>query len=593
MIKYVILLLICIAFLFSCLSNQKKVIFQDTHLTIQKKIDSLHYLLSTIETKTSNVELQHIFTTSRKYYKQIEPFIEYYYQGFCRRINGPALPEIKTEDNMVNEATGFQVIEEIIFSDSVDLPRLLTHTKILKTDLFFIKKNVADLPIQDHHFYELVQHQIIRIATHGITGFDSPIALHGIKEATYTLEGISEFYNQFCSTRQKQASKKLLQQIQQSILYCNQNDNFNGFNRLEFIKSYLMPMSELWEDDFKSTIDSTPNFKANKVFYGQLANLMKGEKLNADAFSPYAAAASSPQKIELGKLLFDNTALSKTKQLSCASCHNAGKAFTDGKIVSSTNIHSTTVNRNAPTLLYSAFQKGFFYDLRSQDLENQIESVMKNPAEFNTSAVALQKIIQSDTTLMGHFSNAFPEKKEITAYEIKNAIAAYVRNLMPFQSKIDNYFKGETTLTESEINGFNIFSGKAKCATCHFIPLYSGTIPPWFNNSESEVIGVPKTIAWKSAIVDDDLGRYNLNTIEQLKYAFKTPTIRNIEKTAPYMHNGVYNNLADVIKFYELGGGNGIGMSLSYQTLPFDNLQLSVKEKQDIISFLNALTDKY
>jgi cytochrome c peroxidase len=163
---------------------------------------------------------------------------------------------------------------------------------------------------------------------------------------------------------------------------------------------------------------------------------------------------------------------------------------------------------------------------------------------------------------------------------------------MPFNAKIDQYFKGKGSLNASEQNGFNLFAGKAKCATCHFIPVYNGTIPPWFNNTESEVIGVPSSIKWAKAVVDGDVGRYTINQLEQLKYAFKTPTVRNVEKTGPYMHNGVYNTLEEVIKFYELGGGNGIGMNLEYQTLPFDNLQLTSKEKVDLISFMLALTDK-
>jgi cytochrome c peroxidase len=92
-------------------------------------------------------------------------------------------------------------------------------------------------------------------------------------------------------------------------------------------------------------------------------------------------------------------------------------------------------------------------------------------------------------------------------------------------------------------------------------------------------------------VVDGDLGRYNLNQLEPLKYSFKTPTVRNIDKTAPYMHNGVYTTLEEVVKFYELGGGNGIGMNLEYQTLPFDNLQLTTKEKKDLVSFMKILTD--
>ena len=117
-------------------------------------------------------------------------------------------------------------------------------------------------------------------------------------------------------------------------------------------------------------------------------------------------------------------------------------------------------------------------------------------------------------------------------------------------------------------------------------------MPPWYNNSESEVIGVPKSIEWMRASIDKDLGRYTINQLEPLRYSFKTPTVRNIEKTGPYMHNGVYKTLDQVIHFYELGGGNGIGMNLEFQTLPFDNLALTAKEKLDLIAFLKTLTDR-
>jgi cytochrome c peroxidase len=338
-------------------------------------------------------------------------------------------------------------------------------------------------------------------------------------------------------------------------------------------------------------IAATPNFDKNKVFSGHLADLMQGKKLNPDAFSPFATSISTPEKTALGHLLFNDRNLSRSNTMSCATCHDAEKAFTDGKKTSVVNIHSNSIKRNSPTLLYSSFQKSFFYDMRSQDLENQIESVMKNPEEFNLSPKDIKDKISADTNLISLFKKAYPDKKEITPYEIRNAIASYVRSLMPFNSKIDHYFAGKTKLTASEVNGFNLFAGKAKCASCHFIPVYNGTVPPWFNNSESEVIGVPKYAAWNSAIIDPDEGRYNLNQIEQFRYSFKTPTIRNSEKTAPYMHNGVYSTLDEVVKFYELGGGNGIGMKLEFQTLPFDNLKLTKKEKQDIISFLKTLTD--
>ena len=577
---------------FACISINQDKFDKAAYASMENKIDSIVFYIDNMDGVSDKNKLKKLLTNNRKRYKNIEPFIEYYYQGLTRRINGPALPEIKTDDNMVNDASGFQVIEEIIYSDTVDLIELKKQNKILITDLLFIKKTIQNLPIQDHHFYELMQHQLIRIAVLGITGFDSPVAFKSIEEAKYSLEGMNEWYRLYCNKTGKALNKALLIQMNNAILFTVKNNNFNEFDRLEFIKGYLMPISKNLEKEFQTVIDNTPNFNKNKVFYGTLSDLMQGRKYNPDAFSPFSETATSAEKRELGKMLFSNASLSKNNNISCASCHNPQKAFTDGKVTSLTNIHDNITKRNSPTVLYAGFQKSYFYDLRSQDLENQIESVMKNPNEFDLTPKEIKKKILANPTLANYFAKAYPKKEEITPYEIRNAIAAYVRSLMPFNAKIDQYFNGKATLNESERNGFNLFSGKAKCASCHFIPVYNGTIPPWFNNTESEVIGIPKSIKWKNAVVDGDEGRYKINQLEQLRYSFKTPTVRNVEKTAPYMHNGVYNKLEEVIKFYELGGGNGIGMNLEYQTLPFDNLQLTPKEKNDLISFMLALTDK-
>ena len=590
--KKVVIYILSLVFFIACLNLKQQSFDKAALLSLENNIDTIIALLKRSDRLVEKDKLQELFSSSRKNYKKVEPFVEYYFQGLTRRINGPALPEIKTDDNMINDPSGFQVIEEIIYSDTLDLVDLKKQTKILTTDLLFIKNTMKEMPIQEHHFYELIQHQIIRIAALGITGFDSPVSFQSIQEAAFTLDGINEWYLLYCNIKGKKVNQQLTSLFKNAIVYAQKNNNFNEFNRLEFIKNHLMPISVCFEKDFTSDLANMPDINKNKVFYGTLSNLMQGKKLNPDAFSPFSETASTNEKKELGKILFNDASLSKNNNISCASCHIASKAFTDGKVTSVTNIHNNSVQRNSPTILYAAFQKSFFYDLRSQDLENQIESVMKNPDEFDLTPKQIKKKILANPTLSNLFTKAYPTKKEITPYEIRNAIAVYVRSLMPFNSKIDQYFRGETTLSESESNGFNVFTGKAKCATCHFIPVYNGTIPPWFNNTESEVIGVPKTNIWKNAVVDEDLGRYNLNQLDPLKYSFKTPTIRNIEKTAPYMHNGVYDKLEEVVKFYELGGGNGIGMNLAYQTLPFDNLQLTPKEKNDLISFMLTLTDK-
>jgi cytochrome c peroxidase len=149
----------------------------------------------------------------------------------------------------------------------------------------------------------------------------------------------------------------------------------------------------------------------------------------------------------------------------------------------------------------------------------------------------------------------------------------------------------QAKLSAAEKDGFNLFMGKGKCATCHHPPLFNGLLPPVFIETESEVLGVPKSKNKKSPEIDPDLGKYNFTKSVIHKYAFKTPTIRNIELTAPYMHNGIFNTLEEVMDFYNQGGGKGLNIAPPNQTLPFDKLNLTKKEKENIISFLKSLTD--
>ena len=232
--------------------------------------------------------------------------------------------------------------------------------------------------------------------------------------------------------------------------------------------------------------------------------------------------------------------------------------------------------------------KSFFLDNRAGSLEGQIVGVVKNHDEFNTDLEHIIKVIKEDKNYSIAFDTLY--KRGATDLNIRHSIASYIRTLNPFNSKFDNNINGkENTLTKEEIKGFNLFMGKAACATCHFPPLFNGTVPPNFNESELEVIGVAQT--QKNKYLDNDYGRYNIFKTEERKGAFKTPTIRNIVLTAPYMHNGAYNNLEDVMDFYNKGGGVGLGFDLPNQTLPFENLNLSNEEIQYIIIFMETLTD--
>ena len=121
------------------------------------------------------------------------------------------------------------------------------------------------------------------------------------------------------------------------------------------------------------------------------------------------------------------------------------------------------------------------------------------------------------------------------------------------------------------------------------MPLFNGTAPPAFTNTEAEILGVPNVP--KGRIIDPDEGRYVHNKIDELKFSFKTPTVRNISKTAPYMHNGAFSTLSEIMDFYNNGGGEGLNIKLDNQTLASDQLNLSTREQKAIIAFLNTLTD--
>jgi cytochrome c peroxidase len=171
-----------------------------------------------------------------------------------------------------------------------------------------------------------------------------------------------------------------------------------------------------------------------------------------------------------------------------------------------------------------------------------------------------------------------------------------VRATKSFNSPVDQYLRGEISIIDEDVRkGFNLFMGKALCGTCHFAPTYSGLVPPSFTENESEVIGVPHDPFVRPLRLDPDLGRYENGRARDhaphLKHSFKTPTVRNVALTAPYMHQGAYPTLASVVDFYNRGGGKGLGLTVPYQTLPFDQLNLNTQEQQALIRFMESLTD--
>jgi len=229
--------------------------------------------------------------------------------------------------------------------------------------------------------------------------------------------------------------------------------------------------------------------------------------------------------------------------------------------------------------------------MRKDDLEGQSSDVITNKEEMHGDLKTIIVKINQNKNYQLAFAKIFKTDK-IEEWQLQNLLASYIRSLATFSSDFDEYMRGnKNAMTEKQKTGFNLFMGKAQCAICHFLPLFNGTVPPNYKKTEQEVLGVAENSSNKK--LDSDLGRGKFHeTVAFLQNSFKTPTLRNISKTAPYMHNGGYRTLQEVMEFYNQGGGKGFHLKVENQTLSDAKLNLSQTEIDEIIEFLNALTDR-
>jgi cytochrome c peroxidase len=535
------------------------------------------------------------FLKSRLLFKKFEWAAEYFTGDLTKRLNGPPVQEIENADLLDRslaravDPMGMQVIEQLIYPeyDSARKKELLSEVGHLITNTEYLISYYADYPLADWRILDAAKLEVFRIIASGITGFDNPLSLNSMEESSASLKSLRDV---LCLYVNKRTS--LLQNLDASIEYLYQHPGFDSFDRAAFITRFGNKISAGIVQLERNL--PGPEIKYNRMLRQKAGTLFDSGAFNADAFSPGPEFHIADMKVELGEKLFHDVSLSGTGTRSCASCHNPGLAFTDG-LARHSDIHDPAKRllRNVPTLLNAALQSNYFYDMRALTLEDQVRDVISNRQEMDGSMDAIIKYVSADNSYQSLFAKAFPAKTEkgISPDDVANALASYVRSLIKLNSRFDEYMRGElNALSKQELRGFNLFMGKAKCATCHFIPLFNGVAPPKYVSSETEVIGVPVSMA--DSTLDPDPGYYAVIGIDSYKYAFKVPTIRNINKTAPYMHNGIYQTLDQVMEFYNNGGAAGLGISLPNQTLPAENLRLTKKEKEDVIAFMKSLESK-
>jgi cytochrome c peroxidase len=303
---------------------------------------------------------------------------------------------------------------------------------------------------------------------------------------------------------------------------------------------------------------------------------------------------TTPGKVELGKLLFFDPILSDDNTLSCAHCHHPHLGFSDGlprsrgrggKGAGRERTGGIELTRGAPSLWNTVYNHRQFWDGRAAHLEEQARMVITTPEEVNADPAELVRELKAIPEYRALFDEAFGGKdgEAITFKNITYAIAAFQRTLVSFNSRFDRYAAGDgSALSPQEKRGLKLFlSPKTRCNECHGIPTFA--------NRDFKVIGVPDPKDGPADVAKPEAERGRGGGPNG---AFKIPTLRNIALTAPYMHNGAFETLEEVLDFYAGGGGRGLGLDVPLQDDKIRKFALTPQEKADLIAFLLALTDE-
>lgn len=553
--------------------------------------EGLEFALQEVKQSTGESAARFHFLKAREFFKHVEFLIEHISPKEAKyQINGALVPKLNDEEGpKILLPQGFQVIEELLVEDQWGTPEFQKECARLEALMRHLKLYYVTMKLEPSLLIELMQLEVYRLVSLNLAGIDATYLQNNVQEAIWVLDGMDGYVQHFdLSTKSK---KKWAKKIQEAKKMLAQDLDYETFNRLDFICDHAQPLIAYLEE-LKAELKPHNGQEKRALVFGNRPAFGQ-ESLNLRYFSMYYNdTLLLSEQAQLGKLLFFDPILSGNGQRACASCHQAGLGYSENR---STSMHfdgQQSLGRNAPSLINTVFQRAFFWDGRAYQLEQQALDVIHNKNEMNFDVQEAIKRLQANEEYRRRFQQAFSLKRDqqISEYAIQKALTEFEKTLIGMNSRFDQYLKGnKKALSADEKAGFNLFEGKALCGTCHFFPVFNGTVPPLFRESEFEVLGVPETK--EATNIDSDLGRGKIIRQETFYTAFKTPTVRNAEVTGPYMHNGVFQTLEEVVDFYHKGGGVGLGLTISNQTLPFDSLTLSAKEKQQLVAFMKSLTD--
>ncbi len=561
----------------------------------------LHTDLSSEENMRS---LRGKIETARLKLKNIDFWLRYFEPNAYRKINGPLPVEWenevfeKFEPPYRREGAGLSLAEL-----SLDQTPLLKDSliQLIKKSEEAIKTFEADsITVQLNsysHFFLANRLFLLNLAAIYTTGFECPDTNHIIPELRSMLVGTKEIYNSYNqSFPEMPLTGEYLEKYEKTVSFVEmQGNGFSSFNHFDFIRDYVNPlftMNQKFINDYNARSINYNDYTLNNNIQSIFDKSLYVSQNTKGIYSMVEDEKTLREIRYIGKLLFYDPILSGNNMRSCASCHKPTEYFTD-----TTNglafqfDKKQRLLRNTPTLINSVYNHLLMLDGKHISLQAQGKDVITNPNEMGSNEKELIKKVMSCKVYKEAFKSFLkrtPEEKDITINHIVSAITYYDGSYSRFYSPFDNAMNKKGFVSDEAIGGFNLFMSRAKCGTCHFVPNFNGVKPPYIG-SEFEVLGTPGDTSFKDLSPDE--GRYMINKAPETLHAFRTGSIRNAEYTKPYMHNGVFKSLEEVIDFYDVGGGQGKKLVVTNQTLPGDSLHLTRKEKKELLAFIYSLNE--
>lgn len=542
---------------------------------------------------------------NRQRLKTLDFWLRYFEPVAYRKLNGPLPVEWETEvfekfePPYKRKGSGLTLAElyldePVVRNDSL---QALIHESIDSLATFEADSITSQLSNFQHFF---LANRMFLLNLSGIytTGFECPDTSQIIPELRSMLHAVKSIYTQYNeSFAQYPLSREYLQQYDKLLTFADQQPAaYSAFDHFSFIRDYINPLFRITQEQIRDHNIYSTNY--NDYALSNDCNSLFDKSLfisqnTKGIFSLVEDPAILSEIKKAGKLLFYDPILSGNNKRSCASCHKPTEYFTDTTLATPMRFDGNGyLPRNAPSLINSIFNHLSMLDGKHISLQGQARDVIQNPEEMNSTEQELVKKVMSCAaykTAFKKFVKYTPEEKSVSLSHIVSAITFYYADFSHYYSPFDDAMNEGRAVDPVAIRGFNLFMSKAQCATCHFVPHFNGVKPPYIG-SEFEVLGTPADVQYKK--LSEDKGRYGVNPAEETLHAFRTGTVRNAAFTHPYMHNGVFRTLEELVDFYDGGGGAGRGLSVPNQTLSADSLKLTPLEKKELIAFMQSLTEK-